>query len=216
MMKTQHQVRFFYAKQQGAALVISLILLAVVSVLAMSSSYRVNAELKAVGGIKERSVAFQAAEAALAIVEQQLANTPPPLEMLLSTCTGSGCYSASCKEGLCFSGEYLASDAQYECKAQSPSTSVKPIPVWRNPTLDVWNQSALHKTLEVSTVNTKVKYIVEFMCYVRKNQTSQFNADTEDNKKNGVPLFRITAIAESDSGQAKVALQSTYKLLTQI
>ena len=215
-MKKNNQFNACYRKQQGVALVVSLILLVVVSVLAMSSSYRVNAELKAVGGIKERSVAFQAAEAALAIVEQQLASTPPPLEMLLSTCTGSGCYSASCKEGLCFSGEYLTTDSQYECKAQQSSTTQKPIPVWRDPALDVWNKSALHKTLEVSAVSTKVKYIVEFLCYVRKNQTSQFNADTEDNKKNGVPLFRITAMAESDSGKAKVALQSTYKLLTQI
>lgn len=203
----------FLGQQQGAALVVSLILLSVISVMAIASSNRVSVDMKVVGSLKERGVAFQAAEAALAKVEQALASSPPPVEMLWSTCAAGACYTPTCDGGLCFTGTYLPGDARFTCSTQPEVSVVEPVPVWRDPVLNVWENPSRHRTITVDSVNTDVKYIVEFMCYVRKNALTNFDGEPE-NVNNGVPLFRITALAESDGSRAAVALQSTYKLLT--
>ncbi|HEY7773685.1 MAG TPA: PilX N-terminal domain-containing pilus assembly protein [Marinagarivorans sp.] len=199
--------------QGGAALIVSLVLLSVISVMAIASSSRVSVEMKVVGSLKERGVAFQAAEAALAKVEQQLASAPPPIEMLWSTCAGEGCYASTCDGGRCFAGTYLPSDSRFNCSTQPVSPVVEPLPVWRDAVLNVWKNPSRHRTIDVDSVNASVKYIVEFMCYVRKDALTNFDGEVE-NANNGVPLFRITALAESDGSRAAVALQSTYKLLT--
>jgi type IV pilus assembly protein PilX len=201
-------------QQIGSALVISLILLAVISLLALSSSHRVNVDMKAVGSQRERGVAFQAAEAALSKVEQMLADSPPPIEMLWSGCVGDGCYTLSCNEGRCFGGKFDPTDTEYDCTTSQINPLVEPQPVWSDTVLDVWRTPGRHKIIDVESVNASVKYLVEFMCYVRKDQFTPFNADTPENKNNGVPLFRITALAESDGARASVALQSTFKILT--
>lgn len=203
------------AKQQGAALIVSLILLGVISVLALSSSYRANTEMKVVASQKERAIAFQAAEAALAHVEQQLATNPPPIEMLWSSCQGAGCFTPTCAGGLCFAGDYLATDSKIDCRTASVSPSTQRAPFWEDSVLNVWDSSSRHRELEVKAVNATVKYIVEFMCYVRKDAMTPFD-DLAANKNNGVPLFRITALASSNGNRAQVALQSTFKLLGSI
>lgn len=201
--------------QQGAALIVSLILLGVISVLALSSAYSANTEMKVVASQKERGVAFQAAEAALAQVEQQLATNPPPIEMLWSSCNGQGCFTPTCTGGLCFAGDFTSSDSEFDCRTVSVNPSTEHVPFWEDSVLNVWESANRHREIEVTAVNATVKYIVEFMCYVRKDSMTPFD-DTEANENNGVPLFRITAIASSNGNRAKVALQSTFKLLGNI
>lgn len=207
--------RNYNIKQTGAALIVSLILLGIISILALSFSYSANTEMKVVASQKERGVAFQAAEAALAIVEQQLATNPPPIEMLWSSCNGQGCFTPTCTGGLCFAGEYLSSQTRYLCKTVKPATTTQVIPFWEDPVLNVWKDSARHREIEVASVNATVKYIVEFMCFVRKDTMTTFDGE-KDNQNNGVPLFRITAMASSNGDRANVALQSTFKLLENI
>lgn len=202
-------------QQQGAALIVSLVLLGVISILALSSAYSANTEMKVVASQKERGVAFQAAEAALAQVEQQLATNPPPIEMLWSSCQGQGCYSPTCAGGLCFAGKFESGDDRINCLTVPTVGTIEPVPFWEDMVLDVWGTPDRHREIEVTSVSATVKYIVEFMCYVRKDNMTTFNTDT-DNRNNGVPLFRITAVASSNGARAKVALQSTFKLLGSI
>lgn len=205
----------FRYQQQGAALIVSLILLGVISILALSSAYSANTEMKVVASQKERGVAFQAAEAALAQVEQQLATNPPPIEMLWETCNGQGCFTSTCTGGLCFAGSFPSNDSQYSCKTVRRDADIKRVPFWEDPVLNVWESAGRHREIEVTSVKATVKYIVEFMCYVRKDSMTPFDG-SETNENNGAPLFRITALASSNGGRAKVALQSTFKLINNI
>lgn len=196
--------------QQGAALIVSLIILAVVTILGITSMQGSNTELKLAASLRDRGIAFEAAEAALAIVEEQLAQNPPSRMDLLSTCTGTSCYNKTCKGGMCFDGDYRLSYSEYECQVADYADSSKRVDFWASPTLNVWNDATKHKTLQVDSVKTKVKYITEFLCYVARDKETPFN---ELQNNNGAPLFRVTVWAEGNGDRATVALQSTYKIL---
>lgn len=201
-----------YANQSGAALIVSLIILAVVTILGITSMQGSNTELKLAASMRDRGVAFEAAEAALAIIETQLADDPPSRMELLSNCTGSKCFNATCNEGLCFDGDYLLSYSEYECQIANYAGTTKRVDFWSNKTLDVWKNAARHKTLLVDGVKTKVKYITEFLCYVARDENTPFTELPNENN-NGAPLFRVTVMAKGNGNRASVALQSTYKVL---
>lgn len=231
-----------FQRQQGAALIVSLVILTIVTILGVTSMQSSNADLKMAASMRDRGVAFEAAEAVLAIVEEQLAINPPSKTQLLSTCTGSGCFNSTCAGGLCFEGEYLVSFSEYECQTVDTGSSsssgggggssgkgaskksggssggsssgldVAPTEFWSDATLDVWNDSSKHQTVKVTNVTTDVKYIIEFLCYVARDETTPFSELAGENN-NGAPLFRITALADGNGNRASVALQSTYKVL---
>jgi type IV pilus assembly protein PilX len=200
------------ARQSGTALIVSLIILAVVTILGVTSMQSSNTELKLAASQRDRGVAFEAAEAALAIVEKNLADDPPQREKLFSTCTGTGCYNKTCTGGLCFEGKYLNSDSEYGCEVTNYSTTTRRVNFWSDPTLKVWENANRHQTLKVDSLKTDVKYLVEFLCFVPRDKETAFS-DVVGENTTGAPLFRITALAEGNGGRAAVALQSTYKVL---
>lgn len=207
-----NQVQAALPRQQGAALVVSLVLLAVITLLGVVSMQSSNAELKMTGTMRDRGVAFEAAEAALSIVEKNLADSPPLLNDLYSDCTGPTCFNELCTNGLCFEGKYLSSYSRYECEVSDYSGSTRRINFWSNKTLNVWGNPARHKTLLVDNLDKSVKYIIEFLCYVQQDESTPFShLPSEANL--GVPLYRITVLAEGNGDRATVALQSTYKVL---
>ncbi|HEC59907.1 MAG TPA: hypothetical protein ENI24_10115, partial [Methylophaga sp.] len=63
-------------KQQGVVLVISLIMLLIMTILAISSMSTTILEEKMSGNFKDRNMAFQAAEAGLRAGESYLRTTP--------------------------------------------------------------------------------------------------------------------------------------------
>lgn len=197
--------------QTGAALIVSLIILAVVTILGITSMQSSNTELKLTASMRDRGVAFEAAEAALAIVEENLANDPPLVETLYSTCVGAACFNSTCEGGLCFDGHYeLSPTGEYSCKVQEAGKATARVDFWSDASVDVWKNANRHKTLSINSVKTDVKYIVEFLCYIARDESVTFD---EINYDNGAPLFRITALAEGNGDRATVALQSTYKVL---
>ena len=197
-------------KQGGATLVISLIILAIVTLMGVSSMQSSNTELKVAASMRDRGVAFEAAEAALLIVEEELATNPPRTEALYSTCSGAGCYNATCDGGLCFDGSYLSGDTEYECQVADGADTTQRVEYWSDSTLNVWGNGAKHQTVSVDSITTPVKYIVEFLCFVAKDADTVFDETEQDN---GAPLYRITALAQGNGNRASVALQSTYKVL---
>ncbi len=214
-MRQRHLCQSF-CRQSGTALIVSLIILAVVTLLGVTGMQSSNTELKLAASQRDRGVAFEAAEAALAIVEKNLADNPPLLDRLYSTCVGAGCFNKTCEGGLCFHGDYLSDYMEYECQVEKQNyakgtTARKNF--WEDSAIDIWNTEARHQTVEIDNLKTDVKYVVEFLCYVDRDKETVFDPTDEDTWNNGAPLFRITALAEGNGGRASVALQSTYKVL---
>jgi type IV pilus assembly protein PilX len=200
------------SRQSGTALIVSLIILAVVTLLGVTSMQSSNTELKLAASQRDRGIAFEAAEAALAIAEKNLADNPPARDKLFSTCTGSGCYNETCQGGICFDGNYLLSYSEYECQVADYASTTRRINFWSDPVLKVWETNGRHQTVQIDSLKTDVKYIVEFLCFVARDADTPFSHEAGLNN-NGAPLFRITAMAKGNGGRAEVALQSTYKVL---
>lgn len=200
-------------KQAGTALIVSLIILTVVTLLGITGMQSSNTELKLAASQRDRGVAFEAAEAALAIVENNLADDPPAREKLFSTCSGAGCYNPTCNGGLCFDGDYLLSYSEFECQVADYAEKSRRVNFWSDPNLKIWETEGRHKTVKIDSVKTDVKYIVEFLCYVPRDEFTTFDPTDKNTWNNGAPLFRITALAQGNGGRASVALQSTYKVL---
>lgn len=198
-------------KQSGAALVISLIILSIVTILGVSSMQSSSTELKMAASLRDRGIAFEAAEAALVIVEKSLADNPPERADLLSSCITGNCYNSSCNGGRCFDGMYPIT-SEFDCEVANGANVSERIDFWSDKTLDVWNSPARHQTLLVDNVTSPVKYIVEFLCYVPRDKDTRFSADPNEHN-NGAPLFRITAMSRGNGNRSSVALQSTYKVL---
>lgn len=204
-----------HTRQSGTALIVSLIILAVVTLLGVSSMQSSNTELKLAASQRDRGVAFEAAEAALAIVEKNLADNPPLRNHLFTTpaCSGTGCFTPDCAGGLCFDGYYNSGDnSEYACEVVNSAAAGPRTEFWSDPTLKVWEDASRHKTVKIDSIKTDVKYIVEFLCFVARDQATPFSAAPGE-ENNGAPLFRITALAKGNGGRASVALQSTYKVL---
>lgn len=199
--------------QRGAALIVSLVVLSVVTVLGIASMRSANTELKLASGMRDRGVAFEAAEAALAIVEKGLSTAPPSIMNLVSDCYVGNCYTPTCDGGLCFDGDFDSGDEWIYCEVASDAINSERVDFWDDTTLDVWNDTSKHKTVSISGVSNNVKYITEFLCFVKKDPDQPFNALTQANKNNGSPLYRVTVLAKGDSGRSTVSLQSTYKAI---
>ncbi len=199
-------------RQSGTALIVSLIILSIVTLLGVSNMQSSNAELKMAASMRDRGVAFEAAEAALAIIEENLATSPPSRNDLFSNCSGATCFNATCQNGLCFDGDYQLSYSEFECQVADYADSSQRVKFWSDSTLDVWNTANRYQTISVDSVSAPVKYITEFLCFVARDENTPFSAAAGENN-NGAPLFRITALAKGNGGRASVALQSTYKVL---
>lgn len=203
--------RAMHSRQGGTALVVSLIILAVVTLLGVSSMSSSNTELKLVSTQRDRSVAFEAAEAALAMLERDISQNPPAIARLYSNCVVENCFNSTCTGGFCFAGDYQVDYSQYQCQVADPTGTHKRVEFWSDEQLNVWKNTARHRTIHVDNLATEVKYIVEFLCYVPSSPDVIFD-ESESGKNNGAPLFRFTVLAEGNGERASVALQSTYKV----
>ncbi|KKO47183.1 hypothetical protein WG68_00585 [Arsukibacterium ikkense] len=67
-----------FPKQQGAALVVSLLLLLAITLLAVTNMKRTSVQEKMTGNLYDRQLALQQAEAALLVAERILDNAPLP------------------------------------------------------------------------------------------------------------------------------------------
>lgn len=195
--------------QRGVALIVALVILVLVTLAGVATLESTGMQLKMTNADQEHQQAFEAAEAALRMVETDVQeNTGNWLDRshLYSDCSGTGCFKPGCDDGLCFGGVWLSSDnAPTRCSTVDTSVTTQVIPPWYDSSLDVWNDTGKHREISVTGYSNKVKYIVEFRCFVPKNTAAVFD-DT-----NAAELFRITVRAMSNAGNAEVMVQSTYK-----
>lgn len=88
-MNALHSFELMSGRQRGAALVVSLLLLLVLTILAIGASQTTRLEERMAGNMRDIDMAFQGAEAGLRDAEKYIATTPA-----LPTCLDST--SASC------------------------------------------------------------------------------------------------------------------------
>jgi type IV pilus assembly protein PilX len=202
-------------KQSGATLIVSLIILAVITLLGLASMRSSNLELRMAASARDRAVAFQRAESALLTIERILAAAPYAPRSFDSNCTGNQCFTADCTGGLCFSGEFNSLGSRKQCKL-ADSTAVEAQP-WKDD--EVWEESDRHLQLQNmaatdgSTTTPAVKYIVEFLCFVPSgdSEISGVVGGTPTESETDLPLYRITVQAVGEAGRANVVLQSVLR-----
>lgn len=209
-------------RQSGATLIVSLVILAVVTLLGVASMRASNLELRMAASARDRSVAFQAAEAALIKLEKDLLGQPGVAPLygtpnFLPSCVASTgkCFNSGCPNGLCFTGDFVGAQTYSDCQlAKSDGTTEYP---WQKKTY--WDTEANHDVIEVantsggSAVNS-VKYMIEFLCYTPVDEKVD-SPSTAIGTSGWVPLFRITTRADGESGRASVMLQSVVQAANQ-
>lgn len=83
-------------QQAGAVLIISLIMLLLMTIIGISSTQSTGLEEKMAGNVRDKNIAFQAAESALKVAEARLNQTPAPTgETTPPTFDGTKGYYAS-------------------------------------------------------------------------------------------------------------------------
>lgn len=170
-------------KQKGVVLIVALVLMLTMTVVSVSSMSTSNLEQKMSANVRDRQVAFQAAEAALREGERFVEANVLQESDFNATCTGG-------------------SGGQCLCTKTTPS----PCPeYWTDSTLDIWNTSARHKSYTNTQLgDAPAKYIVEFRGHICSGSVP-CTATVSDPQ-----MFRITAIGYGQTTGARVMLQSTY------
>ncbi len=126
------------ARESGAALAVSLIMLLVMTLIGVTSMGTTNLEEKMAGNTRDRAIAFQAAESALREAERVVQDN----------------YSSLSFDTTCSSGH---------CDCSSTSTTCPEY--WTDTTLDVWNNINRHTayTVNIDNVAARAKYIIEHL-----------------------------------------------------
>lgn len=191
-------------KQQGAALIVALVILAVVTVIGVSNMQSTTLEMRMTASMIDRNKAYAEVEAALKLAEDRLLDVMAVREedLYTDTCDTGQCFTSACTNGLCFYGEWLSTDLDGKpgCEVAPNADSTERLDFWRDSS--IWSDADLHETISVHGQDIKVIY--EFLCFVEIDLVQPGV---------GKPLFRVTAYRESESGQrAPVMQQSTYAL----
>lgn len=200
--------------QRGATLIVSLIILAVITILGVASMRASNLELRMAASARDRAVAFQAAESALARVEREV--IPQfSISNVLPGCSETECFNPDCNNGLCFTGDLDGAVYRDDCRLADATGEVGQS--WK--ITNYWDTTGSHRVMRVTSsrpvegggsyVPVDVRYLIEFLCFVPSSADAI--DDGENSRNSGVPLYRITVRAEGEARRSAVVLQSVYR-----
>ena len=202
-MKNLHNIRLAtLRRERGAALIISMILLVLITLVGVASLRNVLLEEKMTANYYDRSLAFQAAEAGLrageAVAEAQAAATPKHAQAIaLGYPADATQCSSTCSGGLC----------------SPPGAPPLPGPPAVDPTFHCegrWNMTGFTGWVEATgvTLNAqaggKPQYFVEFL-----GNTFPCNPNDASSPKD-CARYRVTARSQAGTDRAEVILQSVY------
>lgn len=141
------------ASQKGVVLIVALVILMAMTIISISSMSTSTLEEKMSSNLKDREIAFQAAEAGLRRGES-----------LVQAGIDSGNFTTSCTDGYC----------QHDLHAGKTYPEY-----WTDATLDVWNDSNKHiqSNLSGSGILGGYKIIIEYM----GGQIQDFSAGPQPN-----------------------------------
>lgn len=166
-----------YGSQAGTALVFSLVILAVVTLLSVASMRSSNLELKMAASARDRAVAFQAAEAALAQAEKIVLDANYTADdFICRDSASSRCFDQSCTNGLCFNGDLAGAVYRDDCKIAKPAAAAERWPVqtfWTDnganlPKVQI-AKTDIDNPEQLDDETLTVPYMVEFLCYVPRD-----------------------------------------------
>lgn len=185
--------------ERGAALIISLILLVLITLVGVASLRNVVLEERMSANFYDRSLAFQAAEAGLrageAVAEAQAAATPKHAQALaLGHPTDATQCSSTCSGGLCSPPSYYntsTNETVTVCEGR-----------WLMTGFTGWVE-ATGVTL-TSQAGGKPQYFVEYL-----GNTFPCNPNDAASPKN-CARYRVTARSQAGADRAEVILQSVY------
>lgn len=172
-------------RQSGAALVVSLMILLVLTVIGVTALQTSNMEQQMAIQYHDHQLAFQAAEAALVEAQNYIQSQP----------LTANSFTAGCSNGLCLPA------------AQSTTMT----PVWNDQALNVWKTAGLHQTgsYQAANVSQQPEYIIEWLGYILPPGISVTSGQVAGP---GDPeMFRITALGTGGTANARVMLQATYE-----
>jgi type IV pilus assembly protein PilX len=175
-----------HARQQGVVLVVVLILLLVATLLALAGVRNTLLEERMSASVLDRSLAFQATEAALREGERVAAGRPLPA-------AGSGCVAGLCSKP---DPDLPADNARWTADGFWADGSGK----WRE------------ATVEVGGVTATPRFIVELLdtgLPATGDCTTSIDVSPDAACFGTVNHYRITAYSHAD-GRADVMLQSIY------
>lgn len=190
-------IRNALPSQRGAALITSLILLVVLTVVGVSSLANTVLEERMAGNMRDRQIAFQAAEAALRGGEREIANKADIHEIVFYNNGVDDSNRAANNDGdVCMNGYCIPKerDENYVATATvicNGATRDAITDRWEltdgcSGNLDVWNSSSKHHSYQLTDkIKTDAslslpdpKYIIEFVAYSpAPNALSNCDAD---------------------------------------
>jgi type IV pilus assembly protein PilX len=196
-------------RQRGAALIVAMILLMIMSLLTVTSMRTGIQEERMASASYDRNLAFQAAEAALRAGEAQAENwaqgnisgAPTIDDSLPLPGTGDTCDSNNNDEQVAGSGLYSYPDRDCD-KARWENEDVS----WHE--LNSTDDSDAAGIDGAGALSLKPSYIVELLAIGAPCNPSNTDPDADQNNK--CMRFRVTAKSSSEGGRAHVMLQSTY------
>jgi len=176
-------------RQRGAALVVSLLFLLIMTVIGVTALQVASLEERISGNLRSRNLAFQAAETALRTGESALNDALNPLITPVPPTFG-------CANGLY--GRHTPNDANCDGTAESN-------PVWQ----EVDWSSAQVVSVPLGNVPTPPAYIVEYMYRELGGSLGNTTCDPASSPP-CTCYYRITARGTGSTSASVVILQSTY------
>ncbi len=169
------------ARSRGAALVVGLLILLVITIIGLSSMRSTLLEERMAGNLRDRARAFEAAEAALRAAEASLLNSSPrPVAS--------------------------AGGPVWPADGPDPDTT-NATPWWFEPSVDGswWSSNATPASLSASAPAVPA-YVIEELQFVPDGGALNIGQGTQP----GRWFYRITARATGADAATEVLLQTTY------
>jgi len=196
----------FRKSQQGALILVTLLILLIVSMLGMSSVDSTGLEMQMSSNSRLQQQAFEAAEYTLSWVENDLVTRGYFSTSSVTNnvdgdagepACGALCFTDDCTGGYCFHGTYAPGDLWSACVVGLPA--VEP-----NANAALWaDGSGKFLTVVVPNSGVTAKYIIEFMCYTAKDPTKDITEVGNQGR-----MYRITTYVVGEGGRARVMLRS--------
>jgi type IV pilus assembly protein PilX len=188
-----------FKSQCGVVLVVSLIMLLLLTLIGLSAMQSTGLEEKMAGNMRDRNIAFQAAEAALRDAESDISSTAatPRISGLsnFSADCGAGTTSDTTDNGLCYNGAAGFPGA-------TGSTLTWPTENMMTAAPSVAYGSFTGVTQLSSNLTAQPRYIIEGL---------QGTPGTDCDRSGGAFCYRITVRAQGINVNTVVWLQTVYR-----
>jgi|GEM_PF-553332 len=205
--------------QGGAVLILSMVILLIMTLIGTANMQSSGFQQKMATNARVRQETFQVAESALRFAEARFergySGTVSERELIFNCSPGDrNCFESTCRDGLCFSGQLDIGEERALCEVLPAGSTNNLVNAEAYLDQSVWQSNNRHLTAvgilpDPGLYESDPRYIIEFMCYVKKSATQDC---TVGGGGSCSPLFRVTTLVERRGGEARVMLSSMFRL----